>query len=170
MALGDARRESGRAMEKARRAIGQNNEKARRAIGQANEDARRGIGDAMEIARRGESLQRDLNSLETAPRKRQALSRLEQRGARPAMRGRGTVNLVPATGGGGGGVDSPLTEPVDESGVPLREYHPSMTITSSDGLFTMELEPIKKLTMVDASGRSIDFIYADPEPDPEPEP
>jgi hypothetical protein len=45
-----------------------------------------------------------------------------------------------------------------------------MTITSSDGLFTMELEPIKKLTMVDHSGRSIDFIYADPEPDPEPEP
>lgn len=168
MALGDARRESGRAMEKSRRAIGQNNESERRAIGQNNEAARRAIGDAMEIARRGESLQRDLNSLETAPRKRQALSRLEQRGARPATRGRGTVNLVPATGGGGGGIASPLTEPVDESGVPLREYHPSMTITSSDGLFTMELQPIKKLTMLDADGVTVDFIYADPDPEPAP--
>ncbi|MNQ89253.1 hypothetical protein D3C85_1045550 [compost metagenome] len=169
MALGDARRELGRANEKARRAIGTNNEAARRAIGRNNEEARRGIGDAMEASRRGESLQRDLNSLETAPRKRQALSRLEQRGALPVSRGRGTVNLVPATGGGGG-VDSPLTEPTSEAGVPIREYHPPMTITSSDGIFTMELEPIKKLTMVDHSGRSIDFIYADPEPAPEPEP
>ncbi|MCY1368191.1 hypothetical protein D9M69_551580 [compost metagenome] len=167
MALGDARRESGRAMEKARRAIGQNNEKARRAIGQnnekarraigqANEDARRGIGDAMEIARRGESLQRDLNSLETAPRKRQALSRLEQRGARPAMRGRGTVNLVPATGGGGGGIASPLTEPSFAD----REYW-SSGFPSSDGLFI--LPAIKTLKLLDADDDEVVINLADPE-------
>ncbi|UCP00104.1 hypothetical protein LF844_09910 [Metapseudomonas lalkuanensis] len=122
-------------------------------------------------AARTNTLRRDLNSLETQRRQIRELVTLERKGLRPATKGRGTWDPnKPTFGGGGGGVDSPLTEPVDESGVPLREYHPSMTITSSDGLFTMELEPIKKLTMVDHSGRSIDFIYADPEPAPEPEP
>jgi hypothetical protein len=89
-------------------------------------------------------------------------------GGRPSRDGVGTWNPNTPKAGGGGGIAGPLTEPVDESGVPLREYHPSMTITTSDGIFTMELEPIKKLTMLDADGVTVDFIYADPDPEPAP--
>jgi hypothetical protein len=157
MAFGDARRELGRANEKARRAIGTNNEKARRAIGRNNEEARRGIGDAIEASRRGESLQRDLNSLETAPRKRQALSRVEQHGARPVTRGRGTVSLVPVAGTGGG-VASPLTEQtkvVGEDTVPDRDYWPDLVLTSSDGIFTYEVPPVKTLKLKDANDADV---------------
>lgn len=136
-----------------------------------SQEDRRNLGAALEQQRRGTTLKQDLNALETAPRRNQTLTQRQATGGRPETRGVGTWNPnTPKVGGAGGGIAGPLTEPVDESGVPLREYHPPMTITSSDGIFTMELEPIKKLTMIDADGVTVDFIYADPEPDPEPEP
>ncbi|MGF6694751.1 hypothetical protein M2318_004840 [Metapseudomonas resinovorans] len=158
MALGDARRASGQAMEESRRAIGQNNETARRAIGKNNEAARRGIGAAMEASRRGESLQRDLNSLEMAPRKRQALSRVEQRGARPVTRGRGTVNLVPASGGTGGGIASPLTETTYAA----RTFWPETILQSTDGLLSFKVKPIKEITQTDDNDLEVKQVFANP--------
>ncbi|MFG5863630.1 hypothetical protein [Metapseudomonas sp. CR1201] len=146
MALGDARRASGRAMEESRRAIGKNNEAARRAI-----------GTAMEAARRGETLQRDLNSLETTQRKRQALARVEQRGARPATLGRGTVSLVPVSSGGGG-IASPLTE----TSYYDRTHWAERTLLSSDGLLSFRVQPIKEITQRDANDAEVKQVFADP--------
>lgn len=133
-----------------------------------SQEDRRNLGASLERQRRGTTLKQDLNALETSPRGSQTLTPRQPTGGRPETRGVGTWNPNTPKAGGGGGIAGPLTEPVDESGVPLREYHPSMTITSSDGLFTMELQPIKKLTMLDADGVTVDFIYADPDPEPAP--
>lgn len=68
--------------------------------------------------------------------------------------------------GGGGGIASPLTEPDIEA----REYYQSQLLTSSDGLFTLEVAPIKKLVMQDANSAEVVFQFADPDPEPEPGP
>lgn len=58
-----------------------------------------------------------------------------------------------------GGVVSPLTEP-DYN---VREYWTTpINILASDGLFTIVIDPIKKISMQDGEGSDLDFIYADP--------
>lgn len=57
-----------------------------------------------------------------------------------------------ATGGSGQQV---TLEELDAS---LREYWGAKILTSSDGLFTIEVEPLKKLRLKDGS----DFLFAEP--------
>lgn len=149
MALGDARRASGKAMEA-----------ARRAIGTSNEAERRGIGAAMEASRRGTTVD-DINAVVAPPRVNKALPEVQARGGVPAASGTGEFKPRPATNTGGG-IASPLTEKtrsVDGKTVPDREYYAG-GLTSSDGLFI--LPAIKTTNMTDANGAAVQFQYADP--------
>jgi len=62
------------------------------------------------------------------------------------------------TAGAGQGIASPLTE----ADYALREWHPEKNITSTDGIFTLKLKPIKKLIMTDALGGVVVFNYLSP--------
>lgn len=148
MALGDERRAGGRAMEQARRA---NNEASRRA------------GDKqMEASRRGETVVEDINSLVRPPRQSTPLRRIEPIGLIPAQRGRGNYK-APASTGTGGGIASPVIEGAAGEGATLaREYHAGITLTSSDGLISLDVEPLKKLTMRDANGEAVVMEFAQP--------
>jgi hypothetical protein len=58
----------------------------------------------------------------------------------------------------GGSIASPLTETAYAS----RTYHSPMTITSTDGLLTWEVDPIKKVFFTDASTNAVEIEYAAP--------
>ena len=145
-----ARRANGARIESERRANGVRIESERRAIGTNNEAARRGVT--------ASSLKRDLNSLETGARRTSQLRTIESRGARPATKGRAdwTQDKEPATGGGG--IASPLTE----ASYAAREFHPAQALSTSDGLFVWEFEPLKKVVMTDANDAPVVQIFAEP--------
>lgn len=114
-------------------------------------------------AARANTLRRDLNSLETQRRQIQVLNTLERRGARPATKGRGLWN--PAAAGVGGGVASPLAEQTKVVGadtVPDRDYWPDLVLTSSDGIFTYEVPPVKTLKLKDANEADVIVNLAQP--------
>lgn len=60
----------------------------------------------------------------------------EAKGARPGTVGTG----VPASAGEGGAT-------IEEEDASLRTYWPAKTLTSTDGLFTLQVEPIKSLRL-----------------------
>lgn len=159
MALGDARRASGKAMEA-----------ARKAIGQTNEAERRDSGKAMEASRRGTTVD-DINAVVAPSRSAKTLPEVQARGGVPTTSGTADFKPRPAATTGGG-IASPLkevTQNVDSSGsvttdgsgkaVPRREYW-TTGLTSSDGLFI--LPAIKTLNMTDANGAAVQFQLADP--------
>lgn len=43
-----------------------------------------------------------------------------------------------------------------------RTYYDEYTVTSSDGLLTLKLKPIKQMKSVDANGAEVVQIYAEP--------
>lgn len=143
MALGDARRAGGQAMEQARRATGQTNESARRSGGQQ-----------METSRRGEAVAEDINSLTRPPRQRTSLRRVQPVGPLPAQRGSGPYK-APINTGTGGGIASPVTEPTADT----RQYWAGGW-PSNDGLLV--LPALRRVTMQDANGAEVIFDYADP--------
>lgn len=61
---------------------------------------------------------------------------------------------------GGGGIASPLTEP----DYAARQYHPDLILTSSDGVFTIEVQPLAVLVLRDALGLPVRIQYAAPPP------
>ncbi|MCP1675439.1 hypothetical protein J2T57_002589 [Natronocella acetinitrilica] len=66
--------------------------------------------------------------------------------------------------GGGDGIASPLTE----TDIALRQFHDTAVFTSADGVFTIEVQAIKRIVMEDANSQEVVFEYADPDPgDPE---
>ncbi len=136
MALGDERRASGRAMEANRRAI----------------------DGAMRAARQS-TFKRDLNALEsgTTARRSGALRSVEPRGGVPSSTAR-VDYTPPANTGGGGGIASPLTE----ASYAAREYWPVEVLTSSDGLLTFRVKPIKKIVQADANDAEVVQIFAQP--------
>lgn len=147
MALGDERRAGGRAMEQARRA---NNEASRRAGGRQ-----------MEAARRGETVVEDINSLVRPPRQSTPLRRIEPVGPLAPQRGRGDYKAPVRSGTAG--IASPLVEGSAGNGATLaREYYAGITLTSSDGLISLDVEPLKKLTMRDANGEPVVMEFASP--------
>lgn len=76
--------------------------------------------------------------------------------ARPDLPGRrGQSDRAGQTGGG---IASPLTE----EDIAKREYYPDRLITSSDGLFTLVVKPIKAVYMRDASGATVELRFAEP--------
>lgn len=114
---------------------------------------------------RASTFKRDLNSLETARRQTQVLNTLERKGLRAATRGRG-VWKEPAKPGTGG-IASPLTEKTKTEGtatVPDRDYYGTVVVATSDGIFTMEIKPIKTMRLADADGADVVVNLAEPAP------
>lgn len=147
--LGDARRANGARIESERRAIGVRMESERRANGRR-----------IESERTGAAVQDDINSLVRPERKRQALPPVAPRGALPTQRGRADYK-APAAATGGGGIASPLTE-VELAGVGDRTYWPAMLQTTTDGLFSFEVRPIKTWKFLDADGNAVLMNIAQP--------
>ncbi|MBX9754635.1 MAG: hypothetical protein K2X80_07770 [Pseudomonadaceae bacterium] len=139
----------------ARRRIGTTNEAARR--GFDNGAARRAIGARIEAERRGASVQDDINSLVRPARQRPALRTIAARGSLPVQRGRADYK-PPATNSGGSGIASPLIE----TSYAARTYWPSLTVTSTDGLRSFVIKPIKEITQTDANAAEVKQQFAQP--------
>ena len=149
MALGDERR-----------AIGRANEQSRRNIGSQIEAERRAIGRQIEAERRGEAVVEDINSLVRPQRQSRPLKRLDPVGSIPAQRSSAPYKPRAATTAG---IASPLIEGASGAGATLaREYHAGITLTSSDGLISLDVEPLKKITMHDANGEPVVMEFAQP--------
>lgn len=150
MALGDARRASGKAMEGARRAIGTTNEAERRAIGKA-----------MEASRRGTTVD-DINAVVTPPRPAKTLPEVQSRGALPAATGSADFKPRATTSTGGGGIASPLVEKtkvVEGKTLPDREYWEG-GLPSTDGLLIYPA--VKTFNLTDATGADVQLQLANP--------
>lgn len=61
-----------------------------------------------------------------------------------------------STGSNEGGAAQGL---ITETDVDLREYYAEQIVSSSDGLFQLSLEPIKKIVFEDATGAEATQIY-----------
>lgn len=68
----------------------------------------------------------------------------EPRGAKPAEVGRSASPAASGSGGGGGGT-------LDELDYSQREYWPVINKVSTDGLFTLQIKPIKSILLSDGS-------------------
>lgn len=122
----------------------------RQAIGQGMVADRKAIAAGIS-ASRASTFKRDLNALESSPRRTVQLSQREARGTRPPTVGRGNYVAPPSSGQTGGGIASPLDEP----SYAAREFHPSKTLWTSDGYFSWEVKPPKKIVQVDANGAEV---------------
>lgn len=140
-----------------RQAIGRNNQDARRAIGQRMIDDRKAIAAGIS-ASRASTFKRDLNALESAPRRTVQLSQREARGTRPPTVGRGNYVAPPSAGQTGGGIASPLDEP----DYAAREFHPARTFYTADGYFSWEVKAPKKIVQADANGAEVIQQFAVP--------
>lgn len=138
------------------------NEEARRKSGRDMEYSRQQSGRDMEEARRasGRKMRDDMRSLAENNRAERTLPVLPTRGGQPAKRGSASWSGGAPSSGGGGGIDSPLTEPNYDA----RTYHESVILTS-DFLVAIELKPLKALVMEDATGVPVVFNY-DYKPEP----
>ncbi|MDF3932154.1 hypothetical protein [Pseudomonas citronellolis] len=102
-------------------------------------------------------LKSDLNRLTDAERKARSLAALEERGSRPATTGTGSFT-APAATGTGGGIASPLTE----ASYLERTYWPDKVITSTDGLFSFKIKPIRAIRQLDANNAEVIQQFAEP--------
>lgn len=154
-------------LESERRANGAALEASRRAGGAAMEASRRAGGAALVAQRRGEQLQRDINSLGVRRVSQRTLRQVQPRGGIPG--GMSTAfwsdsTRSPTTGGG---IASPLTEKTKTDGaatVPDRDYYGTVVVATSDGIFTMEIKPIKTIKLADADGADVVVNLAEPAP------
>lgn len=131
----------------------------RQAIGQRLVAERKAIAAGIS-ASRASTFKRDLNALESSPRRTVQLSQREARGTRPPTVGRGNYVAPPKTGGTGGGIASPLTE----QSYAEREWYMAKTLKSSDGLLTFQVQAIKQVRTTDADDVEVIMIYKEPTP------
>lgn len=96
----------------------------------------------------------DLNRVITHPAR--AREPLPPAAGQAAIPGRGEGK--PTAGGTGSGIASPLTEPDAAE----RTYHPEQALTSSDGVFTIMIEPLQRLVLQDANSAEVVVEYAIP--------
>lgn len=100
-----------------------------------------------------------------APRPLPTLRPEEPRGGIPTRRGYFEHNHQPGSGEGGtAGIASPLVEGDAPAIEPVieREYYPPTRITSSDGLFVMDVEYPKSIKFRDAAGSLVEIRLANP--------
>ena len=83
----------------------------------------------------------------------QTLPDAPARGAKPAQAS-SAKNLGSASGGG-------LASPLTETAYSAREWHPARYVTSSDGIFRLQIRAVKKISFTDAGGNSADLIFKD---------
>ena len=98
----------------------------------------------------------NLNALVKHPAKPR--ERLQPVGAPGVLAGRGTARRVGV--GTGAGIASPLTEP----DYAAREYHATVTLPTTDGVFTIEIEPLAAIELTDANSAPVRIEYAAPPP------
>lgn len=139
-----------------RRAIAEGMRASRQATGEAE---RRATGEAMVRRRTGRDDVDDINAVVRQPRQRTALPAVAPRGSVPAQTGTG--NYQPPAAGAGGGIAGPLVE------VPgSREYFANKTqFYTSEFLFVVEIQPLRRMTMMDANGAEVPFEYREPPTD-----
>lgn len=106
----------------------------------------------------GRDFRSDLGRLVSDPLPTVALPILPKRGATPTKRGRSDWSAPQASGGGGGGIASPLTE----TSFLARTYHATSIILSGDFLLGVQIKPISQITMTDADGQEVLMRYAAP--------
>ena len=147
-------------LEQQRRAIG-TAMTARRGTGDQMA-ARRGTGEQMAARRNGRKAVEDINSLVSPASQRKTLTTLDPRGRLEAKQGRGDYEEPAAAGGVG--IASPLTE----ADYATREYWAEKTITSSDGLLSFRIKPIKKIIQTDDNYSEVVQLFAEPDPAPAP--
>lgn len=124
-----------------------------------SEASRRATGQAMIERRTGRAEVDDINALVNQPRQRRSLPAVEPRGSVAPQRGRGNYTAPPA--GAGGGIAGPL---VEVSG--SREYFANKTqFYTSEFLFVVEIQPLRRMTMMDANGAEVPFEYREPPTD-----
>ncbi len=143
-------------LEEQRRATAAGMAASRAPTGQAQRQAG---GQAMIERRTGRSQVDDINALVNPPRQRRSLPAVEPRGSVPAQTGTG--NYQPPAAGAGGGIAGPLVE------VPgSREYFANKTqFYTSEFLFVVEIQPLRRMTMMDANGAEVPFEYREPPTD-----
>lgn len=81
--------------------------------------------------------------------------------ANPPTKPRPTIPAASGVGsvGAGAGVASPFTEPDANA----RTYHTTpRTVTSTDGVFTIEIQDIETVEMEDANGNAVEFEFDQP--------
>lgn len=92
-------------------------------------------------------------------RRKSGLDTVEPRGALPARRGVGEPRQAEAVGGGG--AVGPFTEKENS-----REYFANKTqFYTSEFLFVVEIQPLRRMTMMDANGAEVPFEYREPPTD-----
>ncbi|QEY75157.1 hypothetical protein [Pseudomonas denitrificans (nom. rej.)] len=123
-------------------------------------DERRTIAGGITAARKSQQLVSDLQSLESQRRKIGELNELERRGARPATPGRAVYKAPAATGTGG------VASPLIEQSYLERTYWPDKVITSTDGVFSFKIKPIKQIRQLDANDAEVIQQFAQPEEAP----
>lgn len=143
-------------LEEQRRATADGMTASRAPTGQAQRQAG---GQAMIERRTGKAVVEDINALVNQPRQRRSLPAVEPRGGVPAQTGTGNYKAPPA--GAGGGIAGPL---VEVSG--SREYFANKTqFYTSEFLFVVEIQPLRRMTMMDANGAEVPFEYREPPTD-----
>ncbi len=94
-----------------------------------------------------------IRALNQMRRQERARTRLGVAGERPAIAAR--MGVGEASADDDTGIASPLSENA-------RTYSATVqTITSADGLFSLDYAPVTDIAMVDAQGRVVDFVYTD---------
>lgn len=86
--------------------------------------------------------------------------RRERMKARGAAQSEESAALLdnPAKSSGGDGIASPLIEQAYSA----RTFHADVTLTSTDGLFSIKIKPVDKVVMIDANGNTCEFQYKAP--------
>lgn len=86
-----------------------------------------------------------------------------QPSAIPAMKDRGAAPEVKASallsgGAASGGIASPLVETAYTN----RTFHSTVNITSTDGLFTLKIKPVKEIKFLDSNQRPVTIEFKAP--------
>lgn len=63
---------------------------------------------------------------------------------------------------GGSGAKTGIASPLVETAYSAREFHDPTTITSTDGLFTLRIKPVKKIYMKDAGAADVVLEFKAP--------
>ena len=106
-------------------------------------------------------LKADIESLLDIPRKKTAaLPPREARGLQASQRGDAEF-VPPDSGVPVGGIASPITEDPSTEDQASREYHPTRTLQSTDGIFTFELRALARVRMRDAHGNRVELRFRD---------